>query len=296
MSVLILLIVSGLGVGGLYFLMASGLSLIFGLMRILSFAHGALLTVCGFCTWKIMTAIASGGTTSSFLIALACAAVIGGGLAVALELTILRPLFGRELEQLLATVGVGFAVVALLQGIYGPNDNTVSLPSWLGSVTAVGGARIPNDLFLIIGAAVLVWCGITVFLGVTRHGHIIRAGVQNREMVEALGINVKRSFTLVFGLAGVAAGIAGSLAVTYYQTINPETGTEVLIYAFIALIIGGLGSVTGAAVAAALMGVVQILLNYYVGSGVGDAAVIVLLALTLVVRPQGLFGTRGITV
>jgi len=295
-SALALLIVTGLGVGGLYFLMASGLSLIFGLMRILSFAHGALLTVCGFCAWEIMEAISSGGTTIGFLVGLVCSAAIGGMLAVTMELIILRPLFGRELEQLLATIGVGFAAVALLQGIYGPNDNLVNLPDWVGSVTNIGGARIPDNRFLLIGSAVLVWYGITAFLKATRHGQIIRAGVQNREMVEALGINVKRSFTLVFGLAGVAAGIAGALAVTYYQTINPETGDQVLIYAFIALIIGGLGSVTGAAMAAALMGVVQSVLNYYLGSGAGDAAVIVLLVLTLVVRPQGLLGTREITV
>ena len=152
------------------------------------------------------------------------------------------------------------------------------------------GAEVPNDRFVEIGVAVAVLIGLLAFLRYTRYGLIIRAGVENRAMVTALGIDVRKAFTLVFALGGLAAAIAGVLSGVYFNTIDPSQGTNLLIFAFIVVVIGGLGSIAGSAVAAVIVGLTQQYANYYASSGVGDLAVIMLLALTLLVRPSGLAG------
>jgi branched-chain amino acid transport system permease protein len=129
-------------------------------------------------------------------------------------------------------------------------------------------------------------------LRTTRFGLIIRAGVDNREMVTALGIDVRTAFTIVFVLGGMAAGLAGVLAGTYDGSIDPARGTSILIFAFIVVVIGGLGSVTGSAVAAVVVGVLQQFLNFYAAPGTGDFAVVLLLAGVLLARPGGFAGER----
>jgi branched-chain amino acid transport system permease protein len=129
-----------------------------------------------------------------------------------------------------------------------------------------------------------------LFLRRTRYGLIIRAGVENRAMVTALGIDVRRAFTLVFALGGVAAALAGVLGGVYFNGIDPQQGTSLLIFAFIVVVIGGLGSIAGSAAAAVLVALVQQYANYYASSGIGDLSVILLLGLVLLARPRGLAG------
>jgi branched-chain amino acid transport system permease protein len=154
--------------------------------------------------------------------------------------------------------------------------------------TSILGAQIPNDRFVEILAAVVTLGGLLAFLRYTRYGLIIRAGVENRAMVTALGIDVKKAFTLVFAIGGVAAALAGVLAGVYFGSVDPHQGTSLLIFAFIVTVIGGLGSITGSAVAAVAVGLIQQYANYYASSGTGDLAVVLLLALTLLVKPGGL--------
>jgi branched-chain amino acid transport system permease protein len=291
MSTFILIALSGLGLGGLYFLLASGLSVIFGLMRVLSFAHGAFLTVAAFGSWLVLRH-ATNPSVWLLLLAIVVASVAAGALALVTELVIIRPLSGKVLEQLLATAGLGLALVALLAAIWGPDQHLIPQPGWVTSTTQVAGAPIPNTRFLLVGAAALTMLGIRMLLSRTRYGLIIRAGVENAEMVSALGINVKRSFTAVFTLGGALAGLGGALAGSYYGGVSPYLGDQMLIFAFIVLIIGGLGSVEGALIAAAVLGLAQSLANYYVQNGVGDILVVALLVLTLLVRPQGILGQK----
>ena len=136
-------------------------------------------------------------------------------------------------------------------------------------------SSIPNDRFVEIAAAVVVLLGLFAFLRYTRYGLIIRAGVENRAMVTALGIDVRRAFTLVFAIGGVLAALAGVLSGVYFGSIDPDRGTSLLIFAFIVVVIGGLGSIGGSAAAAVLVGLVQQYTNYY-ESGVGDLAVVLL--------------------
>jgi branched-chain amino acid transport system permease protein len=160
----------------------------------------------------------------------------------------------------------------------------------MGATTSIAGAAVPNTRLLVIGLAAIVLALLLFFLQRTRYGLIVRAGVENRAMVMALGIDVEKAFTLVFAIGGMAAGLAGLLGATYFGTIDPVRGTSMLIYAFIVVVIGGLGSVTGSAIAAIIVGLVQQFLNFYAAPGVGDFAVILLLAGTLIVRPAGLSG------
>ena len=160
----------------------------------------------------------------------------------------------------------------------------------MGETTSVLGASVPNSRFVAIGAAVAVYVGIMTFLKRTRYGLIIRAGVENRAMVTALGINVTRAFTLVFAIGGMAAALGGAIGGAYFTSINPEQGGSLLIFAFIVVIIGGLGSLRGAAIASVLVGLLQQYANFYALVGAGDLIVVLLLAVVLLLRPQGIGG------
>jgi branched-chain amino acid transport system permease protein len=291
-STFVLLTITGLGLGAMYFLIASGLSLIYGLMGVLNFAHGAFLSVGAYAAWffsdKLSGAIEP--IVPRFLLATLLGLLAGGLLAALVELVLIRPLYLRHIEQVLVTVGLSLALVALLQGIWGPTERLFDVPGWLFETTTVLGAKVPNDRFVEIGAAVAVLLGLLAFLRYTRYGLIIRAGVENRAMVSALGIDVRKAFTLVFALGGVAAALAGVLSGVYFGAIDPERGTSLLIFAFIVVVIGGLGSIVGSAAAAVVVGLTQQYANYYASAGVGDLAVILLLALTLLVRPSGFAG------
>jgi branched-chain amino acid transport system permease protein len=283
MSTLVLLTLTGLGLGALYFLIASGLSLIFGLADVLNFAHGLFLGVGAYATWWA-------ARHWPFGVAVAVGVLAGTALAVAVELALIRPLYARPIQQVLVTVGLAAAGVALLQAGWGADPLTFTKPGWTATTTRVLGAAVPNDRFLLIGAAIAVFALLLLFLRRTRYGLVVRAGVEDRAMVTALGIDVRKAFTLVFAIGGAAAALAGALAAMYFGSITPGLGGSLLIFAFIVVVIGGMGSITGCALAAVLVGLVQQFANYYAAAGVGEASVVLLLAVVLLVRPGGLTG------
>jgi branched-chain amino acid transport system permease protein len=288
-STIVLLAVTGLGLGALYFLVASGLSLTYGLLRVLNFAHGAFLTVGAYAAWLVVLR-AGGASIGAFGLALLAALAAGAAIGAAVETALIRPLYRRHIEQVLVTVGLGLAIAALIQGVFGADPRPVPVPAWMHGVTVVLGAAVPNTRPLLIVAGALTLAGLTAFLNFTRWGLIVRAGVENREMVRALGIDVQRAFTLVFAVGGMAAALGGALSAAYFGTVDPERGTVMLIYAFIVVVIGGLGSIGGSAAAAVVVGLVQQYTNYYASSGVGDMVVVLLLGIVLLARPRGLAG------
>jgi branched-chain amino acid transport system permease protein len=281
MSTVVLLTLTGLGLAALYFLIASGLSLVFGLAGVLNFAHGLFLSIGAYATWWAAT---RWGLEIAVPFGVAAAACAGA----AVELVLIRPLYRRHTDQVLVTVGLSLAGVALLQSVWGADPRPYPRPEWTSAVTPVLGAAVPADRFLLIGVAVAVLLALLAFLRFTRYGLIIRAGVENRAMVSALGIDVRRSFTLVFAIGGALAGLAGILAGMYFGSVSPGQGTGLLIFAFIVVVIGGLGSVTGSAVAAVAVGLVQQFVNYFGAAGAGDISVVALLALVLLLRPAGM--------
>ncbi|MDF9811111.1 branched-chain amino acid ABC transporter permease [Streptomyces sp. SPB162] len=292
MPTIVLLALTGLGLGALYFLVASGLALIFGLMDVLNFAHGALLSIGAYGTWWAASGHLPGAGSGGFGFVLAVAFGTGTGAlaAVLLELALIRPLYARPREQVLATVGVGLAVPALLSAIWGADARPFPGPRALSGTFVLLGAHVPVNRLVLTGAAVVVLAAVRLFLGGTRHGLVVRAGVEDRAMVAALGIDVRRAFTLVFAIGGAAAALAGALSGLYFGSVDPGQGTSLLIFAFVVVVMGGLGSVTGAALASVAVGLVQQFANYYTTAGLGDLAVVVLLAALLLVRPRGLTG------
>lgn len=290
MSTFLLILITGVGLGALYFLVASGLSLIYGLMHVLNFAHGTFLTLGALMGWMVAGRL---GPQSWWVFALSIlvGAIVGALFATATELILIRPLYERHIEQVLVTVGLMFAATALFEGIWGTDAVNITGPAWLSSTTSVFGANIPNIYFLLMVAALLVLIAIVLFLKKTRYGMIIRAGVENRSMVTALGIDVRRAFTIVFAIGGAAAGIGGVLAMHWTKTVSAHMGASLLIFAFIVTVIGGLGSLTGAAIASVIVGVLQQIANFYLG-GTGDFIVVALLAVVLLVKPSGLLGKK----
>ncbi|TFV54981.1 branched-chain amino acid ABC transporter permease [Geodermatophilus sp. DF01-2] len=289
MSTVVLLTITGLGLAALYFLVASGLSLIFGLMGVLNFAHGAFLTIGSYGTWWAAQNLPGAGATGwGFIYAVAFGVAVGTFVAALIELALIRPLYERHIEQVLVTVGLSLALVALVRAIWGADPRPFPRPEIARGTTSILGANVPNDRFLLIATAVVVLVAVLAFLRFTRFGLVIRAGVENRSMVTALGIDVRKAFTLVFAIGGAFAALAGALGGVYLGSISPGQGTSLLIFAFIVVVIGGMSSITGTAMAAVLVGLVQQFANYYLASGVGDLSVVLLLAMVLLVRPGGL--------
>ncbi|MGA3218043.1 MAG: branched-chain amino acid ABC transporter permease [Acidimicrobiales bacterium] len=298
MTIFISITFSGVALGAIYFLVAAGLSLIYGLMGVLNFAHGVFLTLGAYAGWAAASYL-PGWLGAPLLFALAVLAAVLGGVVVAAltELLLIRPLYGKPISQILATVGLDLALVGLLLGGFGSNSRAVPVPLWLTQATHVGSEDFPNADFLAVGAGIAVLVAITWFLRRTRYGLIIRAGVENRDMVRALGIDVGRAFTLVFMIGGAAAGLAGLLDSVVFSgdLVSPTQGDQLLIFAFIVVVIGGLGSIKGSALAALLVGLLQDYMNFYLGSHsgmaeIGNLSVVLLLALVLQLRPRGLLG------
>ncbi|GAA1896337.1 branched-chain amino acid ABC transporter permease [Streptomyces sodiiphilus] len=282
MSTFLLLTLTGLGLAALYFLIASGLALIFGLMDVLNFAHGAFLTVSAYAAWRTAEAV---GGMSGLLLAVITGTLTGLLLAVVVERVLIRRLYGRPKEQILVTVGLSLTIPALVQAVWGSDARPFPVPEALSGTVPVLGANVPVNRFVLIAAAVAVLIGVRLFLGRTRYGLIVRAGVEDRAMVTALGIDVTRAFTLIFALGGALAGLAGVLGGLYFGSLSPHQGTALLIFAFVVVIIGGMHSITGVALSALAVGLVQQYANYYIAGGFGDVAVIVLLALVILARP-----------
>lgn len=298
MSIVCSLAFSGVALGAVYFLAASGLSLIYGLMDVLNFAHGMFMTLGAYVGWDVATHLPSSWGGVVLLVIEVVAAILGGALAAGItEAVFIRPLYGRPLAQVLVTIGLDLAVVALLMGGFGSNSLTLPVPLWTIEASRWGKVILPHADFLAIAAGVTVVVALEWFLRRTRYGITIRAGVENREMVRALGIDVGRAFTLVFVIGGAMAGLAGLLYSVVFSgdLISPLQGDGLLIFAFIVVVIGGLGSIRGSAVAGLIVGLVQDFANYYLGthSGLaefGNLSVVLLLAVVLEWRPRGLFG------
>lgn len=295
MSTLVFITLTGLALAAMYFLLASGLSLIFGLMDVLNFAHGAFFTWGAYAAWWVIsmkTPVGGNASTGIFLLAIVAAVVVGAALATGTEVVLLRPLYKRTIYQVLVTLGAGLALTELTAVIWKHDAKLFPQPRWMAATLTIAGARIPANRLVLIAVAGIVLALMLLFLRYTRYGLIVRAGAENREMVQALGIDVNRAFTLVFALGGALAGLGGVFGGAYFKSIDPSIGTVNLIFAFIVVVIGGLGSISGSALAAAIIGLSQQYANYYAAAWLGDFVVVILLAVVLLVRPGGLLGAR----
>lgn len=282
LPLLVNLILNGIVLGTLYFLTASGLSLIFGLMHVLNLAHAALFA------WGAYVALATYTKTGSFALSLLAGLAMGAIIGAVIEIGFVRPFYGDHMLQILLTLGLYLVLHETLRLIWGPSLIAFHIPAWAQGTLDVAGLPLSRYrmVLLILGLALFV--AVYLLLTRTRFGIIVRAGVENAEMVEALGINVRRIFTGAFVFGGALAAFGGAAAGPFFRVVWPEMGSEMQLAAFIVVVIGGLGSFTGSAVGALLVGLSQAFVGYFYP----NTALIVnvaLMAMVLLVRPQGLF-------
>jgi branched-chain amino acid transport system permease protein len=296
-------VLNGLAFGIMLFLAAAGLTLIFGVMNVVNMAHGSLYMMGAY-----VSAITF-GATGSFPLAILAALSVVFILGVVLELVIFRPLYLREhLDQVLATFGLILIFNEVVRLTWGPISIHASVPGFLaGQVEIFPGAPYPAYRLAVIVVGLLVALLLYLLVAKTRTGMLIRAGATNRAMVGVLGVNIRLLYTLVFGLGAILAGLSGVLAAPIF-TVEPGMGDNILILAFVVIVIGGMGSIRGAFVAALLVGLVDTLgraflrpiLALAMSRATADAApaiasmlIYIVMALILAYRPQGLFPPHG---
>lgn len=284
MGIVLWLALQGLTVGMLWFLIASGLSLIFGLMDVLNFAHGAFYMLGAYGALTVYL------HTHSFALAVLGGLLFGALLGAAVEFIAIRPLYKRPTFQVLMTLGLILVFDEAVQAIWGPYPLPFAMPGYLTGSFQLFDRPFPVYRAFIIGVGLLVWLLVHLFLSRTRLGITVRAGVENREMVQALGINIRAVFTFVFALGGALAALGGAVAGPF-EGAHPMLAAENLLPAFIVVVIGGLGSFTGSAIAAILVGLTQSFVAYYQPE-LALAVNVVLMALVLMLRPEGLMGVR----
>jgi branched-chain amino acid transport system permease protein len=294
---------NGLQLGVMLFLMAAGLTLVFGVMDLINLAHGSLYMLGAYLTASLT------GWCDSFLIGLLLAVPLTALIGAALEVSMLRTLYARDhLDQVLATFGLILFFNELVKILWGPSAVFLSPPAWLaGQVTILPGVTYPAIRLAIIGTGLAVALGLWFLIARTRLGMQIRAGASNRDMANALGVDIKRIFTMVFalgaGLAALAGGLSGSIL-----AVQVGMGEQILILTFVVIVIGGLGSIKGALIGALLVGVADtmgrvllpdlfaLLFRPSVADGVGGAigsmVIYLLMAGVLFFRPRGLFGQQ----
>ena len=294
------LTVAGVAMGMLIFLVASGLTLIFGLMDVLNFAHGALFSwgaYAGFSMavlldgrWGWAASPSVGANAALLLAAIAASTVVAVVLGVLLERVIVRPVYGQHLFQILITLGATIVLEELIRILWGPNDQVMPVPATIQGSWDVADVVVLRVPVVAIGLGLVVYAGMQWLLKRTRVGLIVRAGVENGEMIQVMGHNIHRYFTAVFAAGSALAGVGGLMWAIFSQSVRPTMGGEQLIFAFIVVIIGGLGSVTGSLVGALVVG-----LSYnYVAYLLPKAAIgvtMVLMVIILLLRPSGLYGT-----
>jgi len=279
-------IIYGLSLGMIYIMVALGLTLIFGLLEVVNFAHGAFVTIGAY------IGISTIEGTGSFWLAIPVAAVLIGGLGIALERIFLRRLYGTEnstLYELLLT----FAIALFLDGLviiqYGTSSQRIDTPNLLqGSPIQIGPTLIPRyRIFIILFTTVLI-LGIWLFLQRTKLGLIVKAGMDDRERVKLLGIRLSRVQVLMMGVGSALAAISGILAAPVLGA-GPTLGTELLIISFAIVIIGGLGDIRGAIVAGLLIGIINSLSSFFYPTAAG-VGMYLLMIVVLLLRPQGIIG------
>ncbi|QUS56597.1 branched-chain amino acid ABC transporter permease [Pseudovibrio brasiliensis] len=286
---------AGLAMGMMIFIMASGLTVIFGLMDVINFGHGAFISLGAFAGFTILGLLAGWIESPSIalnlgavLLAVAFAMLVTGLAGYGFERLIVKPVYGQHLKQILVTMGGLVVTQQLIYVIWGPDEIVLARPTAFQGSFVVLGAAIEKYRVLAIAIGLVLFVAMRLVLSRTRIGLLVRAGVQNGEMVEALGYPIQKLFLAVFMAGCALAGLGGVMWGLYQETITAHMGAEVMISVFIVVIIGGLGSIEGCFIGAMLVG----LLTNYTGFLIPKLALvstILLMGAVLMWRPQGLY-------
>jgi branched-chain amino acid transport system permease protein len=280
-------LVAGVSLGSIYVLVGVGLSLIFGLLTIVNFAHGALFMVGAYVGTYVFL------KTGNFWLCLVAVPLATGCIGLIAERLLIRPLYGRGIDYpLLLTFGLAYVLMDVVRMLFGVQGERFDTPEALQGAVDIGVGMFPLYRLLLIAFTAAVMLALWLFMEKTRFGLIIRAGARDAQVLRVLGIDVSRVWLAIFGLGSALAGLAGLLAAPM-RGVSPEMGIPVLVEAFVITVVGGMGSLGGAIAAGLLLGVVVSLTTLFQPE-MAELSMFALMALTLIVRPQGLFGRKGL--
>lgn len=286
LAVLLPQLLHGVVFGAALGLLALGLTVIFGLLGVMNFAHGELFMMGAYAGVVVI------GLTQSFWVALIAAPLLVGALAAVTEVTTLRPLYRREpLYGLILTFGLALVFREGVRQVWGGDMRRI-LPPFEGS-TPLLGMTYPNYRLFLLAISSALLLGIWLFFTKTRAGVIVRAAVQDSEMLDGLGVDVRRVFTLTFAGSAALAAVAGLLLAPVF-TVYPQMGVEMILLAFIVVILGGMGSLGGSVAAAFVIGITQSMLTLWMNPQRVAIAIFGIMILVLIVRPRGFFGREGV--
>jgi branched-chain amino acid transport system permease protein len=289
------LTIAGLAMGMMIFIMASGLTLVFGLMDVLNFGHGAFVSVGAFTATLVLLPMQGWMQADSVLLnlsalglAIALAMLVTGALGWAFERIIVMPVYGQHLKQILITMGGMIVAEQMIHVVWGPDQIPLPLPTSFRGVILFGDAAVEKYRLIAVAVGLIVFAAMFLVLNRTKVGLLIRAGVENGEMVEALGYRIRRLFVGVFVAGSALAGLGGVLWGLYKEMLTAAMGSDIMVLVFIVIIIGGLGSVGGCFIGALLVALVA---NYtgFLAPKIALASNILLMVAILLWRPQGLY-------
>ena len=289
MDVLVTQVFNGLSGGSILLLAALGLALTFGQMGVINMAHGEFIMAGAYTAHVTQNVLGAAGL--SLLVSLPIAFAVGGVLGVVLEAALLRRMYHRPLDTLLVTWGVSLVLQQLARDVFGTAGVDVPAPDWLSGPVEVLGFSFPRTRLFILLLAVAAFLALAAALRYTALGRRIRATVQNRPLAETSGISTRATDRLTFFIGSGLAGVAG-VALTLMGSISPNLGTSYIVDAFLVVVVGGIGQVRGAVIAAFLLGVAQSWIEYSTTASIAKVLVFALIVAFLQVRPQGIFTVR----
>ena len=279
-------LLTGVALGSIYALLALGLCLIFGMLGVVNFAHGAFFMVGAFLGVYFL------GLTGNFFFSLLLVPIVTGVIGLVTERFLIRPLYGRGIDYpLLLTFGLSYVLIEVMRVTFGIEGLPSITPDSLKGSMNVGIGYFPKYRIFLIAMTALIILGIWFFIQKTRYGLIIKAGSRDPEIVKVLGVDVAKVWLLVFGIGTAIAGLSGILA-SPTRSVNPEMGIPILAESFVVTVVGGMGSPIGAVVAGLLVGVVYSLTSLF-APALAELSIFVLMAVVPLIRPQGLFGKSG---
>ncbi|WP_315770249.1 urea ABC transporter permease subunit UrtB [Rhodococcoides kroppenstedtii] len=289
MDVVVGQLFTGLSIGSILLLAALGLSLTFGQMGVVNMAHGEFIMAGSYTTYVVQQVTSAGG--ASLLISLVAGFLVGGLMGALLEVTLIRRMYHRPLDTLLVTFGVGLILQQLARDIFGAPAVNVVAPDFLSGGVDVLGAVVPKTRIFILVLAVVAVSVLALALKTTPMGRRIRAVVQNRDLAETSGISSRRTDISTFFIGSGLAGVAG-VALTLVGSTSSTVGQSYLIDAFLVVVVGGLGQIKGAVIAAFALGILNSFVEYSTTASVAKVVVFVLIVAFLQARPQGLFAVK----
>jgi branched-chain amino acid transport system permease protein len=287
LNLFLLQLMTGIALGSVYALLAIGLSLIFGMLTVVNFAHGAFFMVGAF------FGVYSMSLTGSFWFSLLLVPLATGAIGLLCERFLVRPLYGRGIDYpLLLTFGLSYVMIEVMRFVFGIEGLPSSTPAALRGAVNLGFGHFPLYRLFLIGATAVIVLLLWLFIEKTRYGLIIRAGSRDPEVVRVLGVDISKIWLMVFGIGTAIAGLSGLLAAPT-RAVNPEMGISILADCFVVTVVGGMGSLPGAVLAGLLVGIVFAMTSLFAPE-YAEMSIYVLMAVVLLIRPQGFFGKAGL--